>query len=87
MTQQITIPLATLEQLVGALEVLSNLDADINFLNTNKLEEMVEEALTAGRAVLDGAERAQERERIANEPTGPLGVRTGPIANQASACG
>lgn len=52
MTTQHKDPRAVIEQLVEALEVLNNLDADINLLNTNKLEEMVDAALTAGRDAL-----------------------------------
>ena len=52
MTTNITIPLATLEQLVGALEFMWR-DVSMNEYAFGKLEE----ALTAGRAALEGAER------------------------------
>lgn len=44
-----------------------------------KQVELSKEALNAGRAALASAERKAERDRIANEPTVPLGVRTGPM--------
>lgn len=81
MTQQITIPLVTLEQLVGALnEVDQHVDLKRYDTAPNEvLFDVVMAALAAGRAAVYSAERAQERERIANEPTGHLGVRTGPM--------
>ena len=39
------------DQMREALEVLNHLDADINFLNTNELEEMLDSALSAAKAV------------------------------------
>lgn len=53
MTQQITIPRALLEQLVMTLEFMWR-DVSMNEYAFEKLEE----ALTAGRAALEGAERA-----------------------------
>jgi hypothetical protein len=47
----ITIPRETFDAMREALEVLNHLDADINFLNTNKLEEMMDKALSAAKAV------------------------------------
>lgn len=51
-----------IEQLVEALQVLNNLDADINFLNTNELEDMVDAALAAGQQALEQTQVEAEPE-------------------------
>lgn len=62
MTTNITIPLATMEQLVGALDKLARLGNEPHFGNSDG-NVIAQEALTAGRAAIDGAERV-EREPI-----------------------
>ena len=54
----ITIPRETFDAMRDALEVLNHLDADINFLNTNELEEMMDKALSAARAVSEDKREA-----------------------------
>ena len=47
----IAIPRETFDLMQMALEGINHLDADINFLNTNELEEMMDKALSAAKAV------------------------------------
>lgn len=60
MTQQITIPIALMEQLVEALERVSMVDDDCDILSPS-LTDAVEEAITAGRAALANAERVEPK--------------------------
>lgn len=91
---QVLIDRATLEQMVDALEssiddvrtYLADAEELAGYprydrrIAAYKAQVGVHEAaITAGRAALANAERKAERERLANEPTGPLGVRTGPL--------
>lgn len=84
MTQQITIPIALLEQLVGALEEVSD------YINryavpAHQLElDPIDVSITAGRAALDGAESVRccrtytQAETNAEVAAGAL-VQTGPL--------
>ena len=54
MTKQITIPLALMERLVEALDKLARLGNEPHFGNSDG-NVIAQEALTAGRAALDGA--------------------------------
>ena len=84
MSEFVTVDRTTLEQLVVELQRMSSaceLEGD-KHRNGNKWHRLCDDAdkaLTAGRAALGRAERKAEREHLANEPTGPLGVRTGPM--------
>lgn len=61
MTKQITIPLALMEQLVGALQIADNVQKFGKAYSPEALlkgDTAIQAALTAGRAALEGAERA-----------------------------
>ena len=61
MTQQITIPIALLEQLVGALDDADDYLADCGIPEDRKVRANINKALTVGRAALEGAEQAKPK--------------------------
>lgn len=72
----ITIPRETFDKMLYALEVLNHLDADINFLNTNELEEMMEKALSAAKAVSETKVQPTITNSESRSPIAHLRART-----------